>query len=66
MGGSVLFQDALTQRLNIIQPSQKDIQAHGQNHPFQFTPGVEKLIELLHAKGKVVYLVSGGFRQVIF
>ena len=31
----------------------------------RLTPGVKELIDRLHAKGKIVYLVSGGFRQVI-
>jgi len=34
-------------------------------HPPQLTKGVEQLIDLLHQRGKVVYLVSGGFRQMI-
>jgi phosphoserine phosphatase len=64
MGGQVLFQDALAERLSIIQPSKTDIENYLAKHPFHFTPGVERLIDLLHAQGKVVYLVSGGFRQV--
>lgn len=64
MGGQVLFQDALAARLKIIKPSKQDIADFLTKHPFQFTPGVEELIDLLHKQGKVVYLVSGGFRQV--
>jgi len=60
----VLFQDALTDRLSIIQPSKHDISTFLEKHPFKFTPGLVELIELLHKKGKIVYLVSGGFRQV--
>ena len=33
-------------------------------NPPKLSPGVKQLIETLHAKGKDVYLVSGGFRQV--
>lgn len=65
MGGTVLFQDALAERLSIIQPSKADIQHYLTNHPFKLTEGVEQLISLLHRQGKIVYLVSGGFRQMI-
>jgi phosphoserine phosphatase len=75
MGGQVLFQDALAARLNIIKPSKSDVANFlktkniGNNSnglPTQrLTPGVQELIDLLHAKGKIVYLVSGGFRQVM-
>jgi len=36
-----------------------------QQHPPQLTKGVEQLIDFLHQRGKAVYLVSGGFRQMI-
>jgi len=65
MGGHVLFQDALAERLSIIKPSKQDIQQYLINHPFKFTEDVEQLISLLHKRGKIVYLVSGGFRQMI-
>jgi phosphoserine phosphatase len=66
MGGSVLFQDALKERLAIIQPSKGDVESYLDKHPFQLTEGIEELVNLLHSKGKMVYLVSGGFRQVLF
>ena len=65
MGGSVLFQDALAARLEIIKPSKIDIENFLTKHPFQFTKNVENLINILHSNGKYVYLVSGGFRQMI-
>lgn len=34
------------------------------NKAHRLTPGVQSLVNKLHAKGKIVYLVSGGFRQV--
>lgn len=60
----MLFQDALSARLDIIKPSQSDIESFISKHPFQLTEGIEDTIEALHLKGVVVYLVSGGFRQV--
>ena len=64
MGGQVLFQDALAARLELIKPSRADVEACLKKHPLQLTKGVQKVVELLHARGTPVYLVSGGFRQV--
>lgn len=64
MGGSVLFQDALAERLNIIQPSKADLNKFLNAHPFHLTKDIENVISTLHSLGKKVYLVSGGFRQV--
>jgi phosphoserine phosphatase len=64
MGGQVLFQDALASRLDIIKPSVFDIEKCLKDHPIALTPGVDKFISTLHEKGKIVYLVSGGFKQV--
>lgn len=64
MGGHMLFQDALKSRLDIIKPSSADINDFSTKHPFQLTDGIAETIEALHLKGVVVYLVSGGFRQV--
>ena len=64
MGGDVLFQDALAARLKLIQPSEVDIKNCLTKFPLKLTNGIDKVIELLHARGTVVYLVSGGFRQV--
>jgi phosphoserine phosphatase len=64
MGGDVLFQDALAARLDLIQPSQQDLTAYLAKYPVKLTPGVKELVDLLHQRGKAVYLVSGGFRQV--
>eukprot|EP01039_Chlorochromonas_danica_P010242 gene10242-11336_t len=65
MGGQVLFQDALAARLSIIQPSKQDIDSFLSERPFHLTPGIKEVVDLLHAQNKVVYLVSGGFRQMI-
>ena len=39
MGGQVLFQDALKERLDIIQPSHQDIEGCLKLHPLRITPG---------------------------
>ena len=64
MGGEVLFQDALAARLELIKPSRADVESCLKKHPLALTKGVQKVVELLHARGTPVYLVSGGFRQV--
>jgi len=65
MEGGMKFQDALTKRLDLLQPSKSQILACLEKHPLELTPGVEKLIATLHAKGVNVFLVSGGFRIMI-
>jgi phosphoserine phosphatase len=64
MGGQVLFQDALAARLQLIKPSRADVDACLKKHPLKLTEGIRKVVEILHARGTPVYLVSGGFRQV--
>ena len=65
MEGGMKFQDALKQRLELLQPSEQQIKECLEKHPLQLTPGVEDLIETLHEVGKDVFLVSGGFRIMI-
>lgn len=65
MGGSVKFEDALQDRLALINPSMNDVTDCLKKHPFKLTPGVDVFINKLHSKGVAVYLVSGGFRQMI-
>lgn len=65
MGGTVLFQDALSARLDLIKPSSKDIVDCLEKHPIRLTNGIELLILQLQSRGVHVYLVSGGFRQMI-
>ncbi|CAM9680399.1 unnamed protein product, partial [Discosporangium mesarthrocarpum] len=62
MGGSMLFQDALKARLDIIRPSRQAVQRCLKERPPQLTPGVKEFVSLLKARGTDVYLVSGGFR----
>ena len=66
MGGSVPFHDALEARLQLIKPSLSDIESCHVEHPLQLTKGVKQLISSLHKRGTHVYLVSGGFRQMIY
>lgn len=65
MGGSMLFQDALAARLDIIQPSKGELEEFMSKAPLRLSGGMKDLVDLLHSKGVLVYLVSGGFRQMI-
>lgn len=65
MGGSVPFHEALEARLSLISPARTLLDRFLAAHPSVFTPGVEAVIGALHARGTHVYLVSGGFTQMI-
>ena len=65
MGGQVPFRDALSSRLSLINPSQNDMVDFLAKHPFVFTPGMESVIKTLQRRGVDVFLVSGGFTQMI-
>jgi phosphoserine phosphatase len=66
MGGGVSFREALRQRLEIIKPSRSLVQSLLQENPPRLTPGVKTFISSLKTRGKAVYLVSGGFQEMIF
>lgn len=66
MGGSMPFDKALDSRLRIISPTRAMLDAFLQQHPPAFTPGVQAVIAALQARGTHVYLVSGGFTQMIY
>jgi phosphoserine phosphatase len=65
MGGTVLFQDALRDRLGVMKPSSSDIVKYLASHPPLISPGIPELLNTLRKQGKEVFLVSGGFRQII-
>ncbi|RDX65015.1 Phosphoserine phosphatase, chloroplastic [Mucuna pruriens] len=65
MGGSVPFEEALAARLSLFNPSLSQLQNFLVQRPPRLSPGIDELIQKLKAKGMVVYLISGGFRQMI-
>lgn len=65
MGGTVLFQDALADRLGVMRPSQSDVDNFLRDHPHILSTGIKELLEALKERGVKVFLVSGGFRQII-
>ena len=65
MGGSVPFEVALAQRLDLMRPSRAAVASCLRDHPPRLTPGISELIHRLIGRGTHVYFVSGGFRQMI-
>ena len=65
MGGTTPFHEALDARLRLIAPTAPMLGRFLEAHPFALTPGVAAVVARLHARGAHVYLVSGGFTQMI-
>ncbi|WP_100550523.1 HAD-IB family phosphatase [Caedibacter taeniospiralis] len=66
MNGEIGFRESLEARLSIVKPSCQALHAFvAQYCPGAFTIGVEKLIQKLHANGVKVWIISGGFRELI-
>eukprot|EP01135_Chromosphaera_perkinsii_P006559 Nk52_evm1s545 gene=Nk52_evmTU1s545 len=65
MGGGVTFQEALGARLDIMKPSRQSIEKCLKERPSQLTDGMKDFVNVLQSRGVSVYLVSGGFRQMI-
>lgn len=65
MEGGMKFEEALDERLNLIKPGIRDIQNCLEAHPFELTPGVQALVQTLHDRDVKVFLISGGFRNMI-
>ncbi|KAJ8967861.1 hypothetical protein NQ317_017628 [Molorchus minor] len=65
MTGNMTFQQALTLRLGIIQPSLSQLKEFIKIKPPTLTPGIKKLVGLLHSRRIPVFLISGGFKCII-
>ncbi|EYU23590.1 hypothetical protein ABFS82_04G146400 [Erythranthe guttata] len=65
MNGSVPFEQALAARLSLFNPSLSQVQEFLEKRPPRLSPGIDLLVNKLKEKNKIVYLVSGGFRQMI-
>lgn len=66
MDGSMSLEEALEQRLAVINCTPADIQGFLKAHPAEsrLTPGAKELIQQLQRRGVAVYLISGGFREL--
>jgi phosphoserine phosphatase len=65
MEGAVRFEDALRERLSILKPSRDTIAACVRAHPPRLSPGIRELVAKLRERQCQVYLVSGGFSEMI-
>ncbi|BAF29848.1 phosphoserine phosphatase, chloroplastic [Oryza sativa Japonica Group] len=65
MTGSVPFEKALAARLSLFKPSLGQVEDCMEKRPPRISPGIAELVKMLKAKNVDVYLVSGGFRQMI-
>ncbi|KAL6908206.1 hypothetical protein ACP4OV_002376 [Aristida adscensionis] len=65
MTGTVPFEEALAARLSLIKPSLSQVEECLQKRPPRISPGMADLIKKLKANKAEVFLVSGGFRQMI-
>jgi phosphoserine phosphatase len=65
MNGRIKMQEALPTRLNLINPTVKGLEDLHANRPIAMCPGIGDLVKKLHDRQVHVYLVSGGFKQMI-
>lgn len=65
MSGDMNFEDSLEARLALIRPSERNIVDFLEKNPFVLSPNVEELVSTLHERGVKVFLISGGFRNMI-
>ncbi|GMH41969.1 hypothetical protein BSKO_09888 [Bryopsis sp. KO-2023] len=65
MGGSMKFEEALKLRLDCMNPSQNDVDRFLVEHPPRLSKGIPELVKLIHGRGASIFLISGGFRQII-
>ncbi|XP_032664883.1 phosphoserine phosphatase isoform X2 [Odontomachus brunneus] len=65
MQGDMTFQQSLSVRLQIINPSLAQIKEFLNTHKAKLTDGIKELVSALRSHGKQVFLVSGGFHSLI-
>lgn len=65
MDGNMTFQEALAQRIAIINPTRGRLESFLSSRSPSPTPGAKELVDKLRSRGAHVYLVSGGFTEII-
>jgi len=65
MEGNVKFQDAMAQRLQIMQPTVEGVEKCLEKEKPRFTRGMKQVMARLQERGVDLYLVSGGFTLMI-
>lgn len=59
------FEDALSLRLSAMRPSKDDVCAFLERRPPRLSKGIGELVKELQTRRTAVYLISGGFRDII-
>ena len=65
MKGSITFQESLRTRLNIIKPTYKQVKELSISDEFPLSDGISELIPLLRKHNKIIYVISGGFIDLL-
>ena len=65
MDGSMSFEDSLRKRLEIARPTRAATLEMGRRLAAAPTPGIPRLVADLHEAGHEVWIVSGGFREIL-
>ena len=67
MDGNMDLDEALQKRLDIMEPTVEKLVAYAKSNPAEgrLVPGIRRLIEELHARNVEVFLISGGFRELV-
>lgn len=65
MDGGMTFQEALAERIKIINPTYIRLKTFLASRTPSPTPGAKELIDVLRSRGAHVYLISGGFTSII-
>ena len=65
MDGNMTFQEALSERIKIINPTYIRLKNFLETRSTSATPGAKELVDKLRNRGVDIYLVSGGFAEII-
>ena len=67
MDGNMDLDEALQKRVEIMEPTVDKLVAYAKSNPAQerLVPGIQALIKELQARNVAVFLISGGFRELI-
>lgn len=65
MNGAIPLEEVYAKRLDMIRPSERDIEALGERYVASLVPGAEKTVAQLRAAGAIVHLISAGIQQAI-
>ncbi|CAD5219576.1 unnamed protein product [Bursaphelenchus okinawaensis] len=66
MDGNLNFRESLQKRMEIISVTKQKLDEFLLKHPIKLTLGISELVARLQKRGVAVYLVSGGFKEIIY